>query len=143
MKKILALVLVVLFIASSVSATVVATRVSGSTTQWGKDASGPNATSSVITFSSVTSRIVLQNLSRTRDCWVDIKCVNNPTGTTGHLTTNSAVVLLPMLGRATPNVVQIDFATRNLGFLAKDMTVGGVYNDEQVVYYVLGEAGDL
>ena len=142
MRKILVLVIALLFITSLASATMVATRVSGSMTAFGK-LSQQVPTGSVVTFNSITTHIVMQNLSTTRDCWADIRCVNNPTGTTGHLTSDSAVIFLPAIGRATPNTVSLDFATRNLGFVAKSVTVGRTYWDEQVVYYVTGEQGDL
>lgn len=133
-KKILVLVLVLL-LASPAFATMVATRVSGSTVTFSTVISGGN---NVVTFNSVTKHIRMVNLSTTKDCYADLRCVD-ANGNTGYFSRLSATVLLPAIGKASPNTVEFDFATKNLGF-ASDAT--GSLADK-IDYVVTGETGDL
>lgn len=146
MKKMLALVMVVMLLASVCYGAVIATKVSGSTVSFSTIDAANNRYGSVVTFNSVTNHIRLVNLSTVADCYVDVECKDGD-GKTGYLTKNSTTVFVPAIGKATPNTVEIDFSTRNLGFVGKtidtsaDGSVDG--SNQKIVYVATGDVGDL
>jgi hypothetical protein len=146
MKKCLVAFLVLMLIASVSYATMVSTKVTGSTVSFSTISATVNRFGTVVTFNSVTNKIYLTNLSTVADCYVDLRCTDG-NGGKGYLTKDSATVLVPAVGRASPNTVVIDFATSNLGFYGKTMDVssnGGVNGSNQQIYYVAtGEVKDL
>ena len=146
MKRILGLVLVLVLIASSSYATMAATRISGNTVSFSTVGYGDPTTPNVVTFNTTTRKVRLTNLSTIADCWVDMRCVDS-NGTPGAMTKNSCTLLVPAVGRATPNTVEIDFATRNLGFrgdtnqTSADGSVSG--SNQQIHYDLIGDTGSF
>ena len=140
---VLLVVLVLLLLTVPVHATMSPTRISGNTVSFSTVSGGWLTTPNVVTFNATTVRIRLTNLSTIADCYVDLRCVDS-TGKSGYFTKNSATLLVPAIGRSTPNTVEIDFATRNLGFCSKvgnqysaDNSVAGSNN--QIVYTLIGD----
>ena len=96
----------------------------------------------IVTFNSVTNYIKMWNNSKVRDCYVDLRCVD-AAGHRGYASIDSAVIRLPALGQTTPNtVVEVNFGSSNLGFVAT--SVGGATgNNDTVTYFVLGDQNGL
>jgi len=136
MKKLLLILLFVL-LAFPAYAVVVPTRVSGGTVTYSTIDHG---TPQVVTFNSITKHIIMWNESVHADCYVDLKC-RDAGGKTGLITPENAIVKLPAAGTVTPNVIEIDFATWNLGFVSR---VDSALPVSQIVTYIVtGERGDL
>jgi len=140
MKRILGLVLVLVLIASSAHATMVATRVSGNAVSFSTVTGVWATTPNVVTFNSVTNHIVIRNFSRVSTLFVDLRCVDS-NGTRGYMTATS-----PQLAIASSSTVQIDFATKNLGFMSTADQVGDnsvVGSNQVVTYTVTGDVGEF
>ena len=145
--KILMVVLALCFMVSVGHATTVDNKVSGNTVyfrsiEWSIPTGGNLVTPTIVTFNSVTRHIKLMNMSTVYDCYVDITCVD-ANGKRGHITSNSSVILLPALGRISPNTVEFDFSTHNLGFIGKTTTVDTGNDNNKVTYVVTGDSGSL
>lgn len=144
-KLILALVLIGLMITNSY-ATIQDMRVSGGTVSFSTVDATVGRYGSIVTFNSITNKIYLTNLSTVDDCWVDLRC-KTVTGNTGYLTKDSATVFLPAVGQATPNTIEINFATKNLGFVGSGIDVtsnGGVSGSNRIIrYFVTGDNEEL
>ena len=136
---VLLVVLVLLLLTVPVHATMSPTRISGNTVSFSTVSGGWLTTPNVVTFNATTVRIRLTNLSIVADCYVDLRCVDS-TGKSGYFTKNSATLLVPAVGRSTPNTVEIDFATRNLGFMGntnQTSSNNGVSGSNQAICYTL------
>lgn len=148
MKKILVVLLAVCFIPVLAYATTVDNHISGDTVSFRAiswPASGAVACSvspTIVTFSSVTRHIRMMNLSVTTDCYANLTCRDDG-NKRGHITTADSVVLLPAIGRATPNTVEIDFATRNIGFIGSVTTDPSENFRHTVHYEITGDSGDF
>ena len=137
MRKLFVIALALCLMVSIGYATTRDTKVSGSTVSFSSVNLTVNRPANTVTFNSVTNKIILTNLSVVADCYVDI------IGKLGSR--NSATVLVPALGRATPNTVTLDFATRNLAFTADTSDTGTApsTSNQQIRYIVTGDVGDL
>jgi len=138
MKRICWLVLVFVLISSSAHATLKDTRVSGNAVSFSTVgfASAPN----IVTFNSVTNHIIIKNFSYASTLLVDLRCVDK-NGTRGYMTATS-----PQLAIASSSTVQLDFATKNLGFAGTVDQVGNgsVAGSNQIVAYtVTGDQGEF
>jgi hypothetical protein len=123
------------------------TKVSGNTVffraiEWSIPTGGNLVTPTIVTFNTVTKHIKITNLSTINDCYVDLRCIDS-SGTRGHLSSGSCVVLVPALGRQSPNTVEFDFATRNLGFIGGGSVVRTNNDNNKVHYVVTGDWGDF
>ena len=145
MRKVLLVLFVLLFMCGSAYATTMPNRVSANTVTFSTVAYGAGRGPQVVTFNSVTKHIRLLNLSTVADCYADIRCID-ANGKRGFCN-STCVILLPAIGKATPNTVEFDFATQNLGFIGNTVgstTNGGVSGATQsVTYAVTGDLGDL
>lgn len=112
MKKILLIFTALMFVVQTVFAATVATRVSGNNVLIPREGK-------VVTFDSVTSHLVMWTESTQDDVYVDIKCVSSADNRTGYFSTDSCVILLPARGSVTPNVIELDFSTKNLAFVCE------------------------
>lgn len=145
MRKIFLLMLA-LFVVTFAYATTADTKVSGSTVKFGSTEWSPigihldPVSPTVVTFSSVTRHIRITNLSRFTDCYADLKC-RDANGKRGHAVTDTCVVLIPALGNISPNSVEFDFSTHNLGFVGS--TGSDLKEDQRVHYVVTGDQGDF
>ena len=94
-----------------------------------------SSTGQTVTFNSVTNYIYLRNESIDYDCRVNIECrkTDNYSGTLEYY-----CVVLPSIGdsNATPNTVELNFATKGLSFYSPEGT-GNVY------FLVTSDQGDL
>ena len=140
------LVLAIMFLMVGVSlATTMDTFVSSNTISFNSVNWQVNRPPQIVTFNSVTRHIRMVNLSPSVDCYCDIKCVD-ANGIRGYAN-GTMNILLPAIGKATPNTVEFDFATFNLGFSAvsnstvSSITDGG--NNLRVNYVVTGDLGNL
>jgi len=133
MRKVLIALTAIALIAANAHAAVVPTRVSGNTIRLSNDIED-----NIVTFNSATKHIFILNESLTDDVQVDLRCYNTADRRTGHSVTDSCTVLLPAVGGASPNTVELDFATDNLGF-----TTEAAHNTVWISYWVTGERGDL
>ncbi len=146
MRKIFLALVILGIMATQVFATTVDTKVSGDTVffrtiSWtNEDPYNFGVTPAIVTFNSVTKHIRITNLSQYFDCYVDLRCIDS-NGKRGHITSASSCVLVGAKGSTTPNTVEFDFATHNLGFIG---STGGAHRfDQQVHYVVTGEQGDF
>ena len=139
-------ILTMLFLAVKVYATNEDTFMTGNSVdfkpiEWGISNSGNSApTPTIVTFNSTTRFIRLQNLSVYADCYADLSC-RDISGKRGTITSDSCVVLLPAIGRATPNTVELHFATRNIGFIGSVPT-SDKYK-QRVHYIATGDSGSF
>lgn len=118
-------------------------RISGNVVSFSTVTGGALTTPNIVTFNSVTRHIKLTNLSTVANCYVDLRCVD-ASGKRGYMTRNSATVLVPAVGRATPNTVELDFSTYNLGFCGdtnQTSSNNGVSGSNQTISYIV--TGDL
>ena len=131
MKRIILVFALSMFLISDCFGAEVATKISGNTVTF-------STTASAVTFNSVTNRIVLRNESPAFDCYVDIKGVDSNGAQRDANVTNKPYTALVKVSAAssTPNYVELDFATKNLGFISAD-------GSGNITYIVTGEAGDL
>lgn len=151
------LVLLIMFICLDARGAVVPTKSSGNTVlfgsiEWGKNGSSyPAQSPTCVTFNSVTKHIRLINFSKYYDCYADLKC-RDANGKGGYVTTDSCVVFLPALGNASPNTVEIDYATDHIGFVGSIRQSQGNSRfpengensaNRQVHYELFGDMGDF
>ena len=113
MKKAMLVLAVIITLAVPAYGVNVDNRVSGNTVSYNTINLEVNRDPQMVTFNSVTKHIRLINLSSTFDCYADIRCMDS-NGKRGYATEGSCNVLLPAIGRATPNTVEFEFATHNL-----------------------------
>ncbi len=145
MKKLLLVFCVLALSAGLVYAVTVDTKVSSNTVSFNTISFAANRGPQIVTFNSVTKHIRLMNLSKYRDCYADIKCVD-ASGKRGYATNDTLAILLPALGNATPNTVEFDFSTHNLGFRADSVSTTALdenTNNLKVTYTVTGEQGEF
>jgi hypothetical protein len=146
MRKLALVLVLVLLIASTSYGAVVATRISGNTISFSTVTNSWLTTPNVVTLNTITNKIRLTNLSTVADCYVDLRCVDN-TGKSGYFTKESATLLVPAMGKASDNTVEIDFATKNIGFrsntnqVSSNNAVSGSNN--QLHYTLIGDWGDF
>ena len=131
MKRIILSFVLSVFLVSECFGATVATKVTGNTISFSTSASA-------VTFNSVTNHIILRNESPAFDVYVDLKGVDSEGAQRDADRTTkpyTATVKVPAAS-STPNYVELDFATKNLGFISEDGT-------GNIVYIVTGEVGDL
>ena len=129
MRRLVLALMVLCFIPSIAYSAVVANRVSGSSITFDSNGNG-------VTFNSVTNHIIMWNESTTIDCYVDLKCFNSNGNGTGYFIRGNARVKIPASGKQSPNSVEFNFATKNLGFFSDS-------GSGTITYIVTGETGDL
>jgi len=134
MRKILGIACLVLLLAVPAFGATVETKVSGSTVAFS------SSLQTVVTFNSVTRKIIIFNESLDSDLYVDLVCVNG-LGIKGEMTATSATVKVPY--STSPNSVAFDFSTRNLGFTTQSGVAGTNGAGGNVTYIVFGDQGDL
>lgn len=131
MKKVLVFLIISLFVSQAAYSATVGTRVSANTITFSTSAAA-------VTFNSVTNKVILRNDSPAFDVYVDVKGVDtNGKQRDANATTHpyTAAILIPSAS-TTPNIVILDIATRNLGFISND-------GSGSITYIVTGEVGDL
>lgn len=134
--KILIVLFLMMFCVNAYAA-VVPTSVSGGTVDFTSNSpaasSSSGTTGQTVTFNSVTKYLYFRNESINTDCYVNIECksTDNYTGTLAVYT-----VKVPYGGGASPNTVELDFATKRLSFWSPD-------GSGEITFIVTGEAGDL
>lgn len=111
-------------------ATEVPTKVSGQTVTF-------FTVANMITFDSVTKHIFMQNESKVNDVFVDLICRDSD-GKRGFMSKGTTTIKLWADGSQTPNSVELDFATINIGFISD---VGN--SNDKVTYWVTGDVGDF
>lgn len=141
MKRIL-IVALMLFVCVPAFATTSPTYFSSNTVSFNSVDIERNRNVQIVTFNSVTKHIMLRNMSPVVDAYCDIKCVDSA-GKRGYANSTASIMLFA-LGSATPNTVEIDFATFNLGFRAvSDSAVRIIPEDNKRVmrinYYVTSD----
>jgi hypothetical protein len=144
LKRLVVLFMVLCLVPSMAYATMVDTRVSANTTTFNTVNFTVNRGANIVSFNTTTNFISMMNLSKSVDCYADIRCVD-ANGIPGHAAENTLNVLLPAIGSATPNVVNLNFATRNIAFGADasygTTAIAGQGNNLKVYYVVTGDNG--
>jgi len=133
--RIVVFVLIGLFAMMNAYGAEVPTRVSGATVTF-------DTVGTCVTFNSVTKRIFIRNESNIDDCYVDL-IGRDSAGKRGNISLSKAVVKAPSAGSTTPNWVIVDFATKNLVFIAPSVNGGGHAHYDSITYFVTGDEGVL
>jgi len=92
----------------------------------------------IVTFNAVTTHIRLTNNSYSDTIYADLRCADS-NGKRGYTSTDNCVVALPYIGEATPNTVELDFSTGNLGFVSDNPEA----KKATVTYIVTSDYGTL
>lgn len=147
MRKIGLVLIGLLIFVNFVYATNEDTKISGNTVffraiEWSIPTGGNIVTPTIVTFNSTTRFIRITNLSMYHDCYVDLRCIDG-NGKRGHITSNSSVVLVGAKGSTTPNTVEFNFATRNLGFIGGGSVITTGNDNHKIHYVVTGEQEEL
>jgi hypothetical protein len=108
MKKILAVIAVLMFLCGTAYASDVPGWVTGGSVTF-------TTGGVVVTFNSVTRQVIMWNSSTTVDCYADFVC-RDANYKSGFVSSNTAVVLIPAAGKISPNSVSLTVATDNIGF---------------------------
>ena len=132
-KKILVL-LMVFALASPAYGATVPSHVSGGTVTYSTVTHLFVKTRNMVSFNSATKWIKLINHSTTTDCYVDLDC-RDANGKPGYLDRDSATVLVPAAGKQSPNTVEFNYSTRNLGFLSDTGNATG----DKITFIVTGD----
>lgn len=141
MRKILGLVLAAMFLTSSAFGAMADTRITGNTVSFSTVVRFTpicSSTPNVVTFNTMINWIRFTNLSTVEDCYVDLRCVDS-NGKTGYFTRDSATLLIPAVGRNSPNTVEVRFNTRNIGFASDRSDYssnGNVSGSNHKIHYV-------